>query len=84
MNEFNVNSLEVTSLAVLNDGHLVSRSMDATIIILKSINWEKVRSLKGHSGWIRCLVVHKENRVISGSVDRAVKVWNANGIYRKH
>ena len=32
-------------------------------------------TLKGHSGFVRCLVQLADGRVVSGSADNTLKVW---------
>ncbi len=45
-------------------------------ITVWDVSGKAKHSYKGHTGWIGCLAVdRKNNRVISGSVDSLVKVW---------
>jgi len=38
--------------------------------------WACERTLKGHTDWVRCLAAWRD-KVISGSCDRTVLIWDA-------
>ncbi|KAH3763387.1 DENN domain-containing protein 5 [Pelomyxa schiedti] len=66
---------EVTCLATFEDW-VVTSSFDQTVCI-----WEPHRSpaplktLRGHSDWIKCLHVVSKKKIISGSWDSTIKLW---------
>jgi WD40 repeat protein len=35
-----------------------------------------IRSLEGHTGWINSVAITKDGKVVSGSEDRTIKIWD--------
>ena len=54
---------------------LATGSYDATIKIWDLRSGECIRTLTGHTSGVRCLQFD-DNRLISGSIDRTLRVWN--------
>ena len=42
----------------------------------KSIDIKLVKTLSGHKGWVKCILLLPDGRVVSGSHDNTLKVWN--------
>ena len=64
------------SLAVLPDGTLASGSWDNTIKIWNTTTGDIIRTLTGHSDWVRTLAVLPDGTLASGSTDTTIKIWN--------
>lgn len=72
----NINSI---SLAVFQNGNLVSGSYDKTIKIWSNSDWSLINTLTGHSFWVILLAVFWQNgNLASGSGDATIKIWNVN------
>jgi WD40 repeat protein len=66
---------QVTSLAVLGDGCVVSGSRDATLRVWNAYTGECQRTLEGHAEAVSLLVVLGDKRVVSEAGD-TLRVWN--------
>ncbi|CAD8065879.1 unnamed protein product [Paramecium sonneborni] len=65
--------------------NFISSSGDASIIIWSNnlLNIKSICKLKGHQGYINCLVLHpiQENLIISGSDDEKIKFWSTKQVF---
>lgn len=71
----------VSCLSWSADGTLASGSFDETIILWRKNEqtgaWQASDPLRGHFGAITSLIwLQKQNRLISGSEDKTIRVWN--------
>jgi len=66
---------EVTALATLDDW-IVTASFDQTVRIWDHSKTTCNRILSGHTDWIGSLHAVSKKRIISGSWDYTIKVWN--------
>ena len=41
---------------------------------LKTPQYTKITTLRGHTDWVNCLTIHK-NKLVSGS-DKTIRIWN--------
>ena len=71
----NVNNRDVACLKVLSSNRVASSSKND--IFIWDINTGKcIRTLKGHTCWVRCLIEMPDGTLISCSQDKAIKFWN--------
>ena len=64
-------------LAKMGSNHrLASASLDNTIKVWNTNSGECLRSLTGHTLYVRALKMVAKNRLVSGSADRTLKLWN--------
>jgi WD40 repeat protein len=71
-------SREVTCVAVLPDGRVVSGSRDKTLRVWDASSGACERVLEGHSDSVECVAVFPDGRVVSGSEDSTLRVWDAS------
>ena len=69
--------MRVCSLALLPDGRLVSGHYQPHVIRV----WDVKRCaldvvISGHTNWVNALVALHDGRLLSGSDDRTLKVWD--------
>jgi len=64
------------SLVVLPDGTLASGSDDYTIKIWDVKTGKRIKTLCGHTSWIRSLAVLSDGSLVSGSDDYTIKIWD--------
>ena len=68
---------EVFRLVVLPDGQALATSADKQIRQFTLGDGKQVRTLAGHNEWVYSVAVHPASkRVVSGSHDGEVRVWN--------
>ena len=60
---------------VINDTLLFSGSFDHTIRIWDMGDWECVRVIKAHTGYVHALLVPEVNVIVSGSSDKSLKLF---------
>ena len=66
----------VTSLAVLQNGHLISGSGDGTISIWDAAAGIEIARLEGHQGGVIALAVLPGELIVSGSHDNTIRMWD--------
>lgn len=66
----------VRGLQVLYDGNLASCSEDNSIIIWASKKLEVKHTFISHSKAIWCCDIISSDRMVTGSEDKTIKVWN--------
>jgi WD40 repeat protein len=57
------------------NGQLVSCSRDKTIRFWDLQTGKTVKTLTGHSDYVRCLLLLADDRIVSGSDDHTMRVW---------
>ena len=68
---------EVFRLVVLPDGQALATSADKQIRLFTLGDGKQVRAFAGHNEWVYSVAVHPASkRVVSGSHDGEVRVWN--------
>ena len=73
----NANNKNVACLKVLS-GNLVASGSNTDIYIW-DINTDKcIRTLKGHTSWLKCLIEIPDGTLVSCSLDKTIKFWNLN------
>ena len=58
--------------------YLISGSDDFNIIIWNAQSGSNLRTLKGHTDWVNCLVIIANMVVASGSEDSTIKIWDVS------
>ena len=68
----------IGALTFTPDGKtMISGSRDSTIKLFEMPELRELRTLKGHTGWVRNLIVSRDGKVlISASDDGTVKMWD--------
>ena len=66
----------VNCLAVLNDGRLVSGSVDQNIIIYNKKTYQPDLIIKEHNDYIRCILQLSSGQLASFSADKTIKLFN--------
>ncbi len=70
---------EISSLAISPDGSKVlSSSRDLTIQLWDLSTGEPLKLLSGHTNWIQKAVFLSSDRVISGGLDKKIRIWDLN------
>ena len=64
----------VTSVAALQNGDIVTGSLDNTAIIW-SAEGEKKRVLSGHAGVVLAVAIHPNGDIVTGSDDKTMRFW---------
>lgn len=67
---------DVNCVAVVDERHVASAGNDGLIVIWQLPHGEPWRHLTGHRGRITGLAVAPDGRLVSGSTDGTVNVWN--------
>ncbi|KAK6091967.1 Protein mak11 [Batrachochytrium dendrobatidis] len=67
----------ITALAFYNSSHLMTASEDGTIGIVRSSDWELLKTLKGHTSSILSIAVHPSGKILlSVSKDKTLRCWD--------
>ncbi len=67
----------VTCVAVLPYGNIVSGSLDKTLKIWDADTGKCLHTLQGHDENVTCVAVLPNGNIVSGSWDKTLKVWDA-------
>jgi len=59
--------------------NIASCSNDTTIKLWNIKTGENVKTFCGHTNWVLCIRQTKNNRLISGSYDETIMIWDSNG-----
>ena len=70
----------VYCLCVLNDGRLVSGSVDNSLIIYNKNNYKPDLIIKDHNGYISCIIQLSSNELVSCSDDKTIKLYKIKGL----
>ena len=70
----------VYCLCILNDGRLVSGSVDKSIIIYNKDTFQPDLRIKEHSDWISCIIQLSSEELVSCSNDKTIKIYNIKGV----
>ena len=65
----------VRSLAISQEGLLISCSYDRLIKVWNIQTGECLKTLTGHTNIVSSLAISKEGLLISGSADKSINVW---------
>ena len=65
----------VWALTVLQNGNLVSGSVDRTIKIWNPTTGALIQTLTGHTYYVVALTVLQNGNLVSGSGDNTIKIW---------
>lgn len=70
----------IQCLAVLDKDQLVSCSdgLSGHLIRIWNIKSDKCKILEGHSEPVKCITVLPDGRIVSGSWDKTIKIWDPN------
>jgi len=67
----------ISSIALANDGRVITASDDFTLRIWNSKTFKEVEVLRGHVGPVTCCAFHPSSRLIaSGSRDKTIRIWD--------
>src|SRR6185295_10033897 len=67
--------------AFSNDGRqLASASLDNTVKLWNVADGGLVGTLKGHGDGVAFVGYLKDNRIVTASLDKSLKVWSADGV----
>ena len=74
----NFANLNVICSAVISSTSFVCGYLNGDIKIWKEVNsiWNVLHTVTGHTNFIRSIAVLSDGRIVSGSDDNTVKVWN--------
>ena len=70
---------DVLCLCMLNDGRLVSGSVDKSIIIYDKNTFQPDLIIKEHSDYVLCIIQLSSGILASCSADNTIKLFNING-----
>ena len=79
IHKLNVHQGNVYCLCVLNDGRLVSGSLDKSIIIYNKITYQPDLIIKEHNGYIYCIIQLNSGELVSCSYDNEIKIFKIKG-----
>jgi WD40 repeat protein len=67
------------TILLLSNGKMATASKEKSIFILDSFdNYSIVDTLIGHKNSILCLLMLPDGKIVSGSKDKKIKIWNKN------
>eukprot|EP00842_Homolaphlyctis_polyrhiza_P001521 jgi/Hompol1/236/HPOL_001870-RA len=67
----------ITSLQFFGNSHLFTASEDGTIGIVRSSDWELLKTLKGHQSAVHSISVHPTGKILlSVGKDRSLRCWD--------
>ena len=79
IHELRYHTAEINCLAVMNDGRLVSGSLDKSIIIYNKETFKPDLVIKEHSNWVNCIIQLRSGILASCSKDKSIKLLNIKG-----
>jgi WD40 repeat protein len=62
---------------------MLASSSYQTIKIWDTTSGKELKTLNGHTNWIRSLAVLPDNTLASGSYDQTIKIWALNTSHRE-
>ena len=72
-------SLDVTAVAVLPSGNIISGAMDKTVKVWDTTTGKCVQTLTGHESSVLALLALPSGGFLSGSADHTVRRWEGEG-----
>ena len=72
-------SLDVTAVAVLPSGNIISGAMDKTVKVWDTTSGKCVKTLTGHESSVLALLALPSGGFLSGSADHTVRRWEGEG-----
>lgn len=79
IHKLNLHTGYVYCLAILNDGRLVSGSVDKSIIIYNKVTFQPDLIIKEHTGVVCCIIQLSSGELVSCSYDKQIKIFNIKG-----
>ena len=80
LEDASVHTNRVNAIKKLNKTHIVSVSNDNSVQILRSNDLVMNLKLENHSNVVKAIVVLSDGRLASGSFDKTIRIWDANGL----
>ena len=67
----------ITAVRFFKKSHLITASDDGTIAIVRTSDWEVLKTLTGHKGKVNDLVLHSSGKVLASvGKDKTFKLWD--------
>ncbi|KAH9253882.1 hypothetical protein BASA81_008195 [Batrachochytrium salamandrivorans] len=67
----------ITALEFFRNTHLITASEDGTIGIVRSSDWELLKTLKGHTASVLSISIHPSGKILlSVSKDKTLRCWD--------
>jgi WD40 repeat protein len=72
----NFHSQEVACISPLQDGKMMSGSLDTTIKIWDPISYSLINTIDGHTHMVTIVIELKNGNLASSSIDKTVNIWD--------
>ena len=67
----------ISGIEFYQDNHMFTSSVDGTICVWDTRNWECLKTLRGHKGPVNCISIHSSGKMLlSVSKDKTLRTWN--------
>ena len=76
--ELRGHSSDIHALTILNNGDIVSASLDKSIKIWNANTGDLKKTLEGHKDCIQALIVLANGNLASGSWDKTIRIWDVD------